>query len=397
MVSVEEASRIIFSALHGCKSHSVQLDKAIGRVLAESIFADRAFPPFDRVSMDGIAIAFGSFEKGKNKFRIQDTQAAGQPQKSLLDPGECMEVMTGAILPAGTDTVIRYEDLAIQNGTASVLENVVVTLNQNVHRKGMDAAKNEELLKPGMIISAAEVALLASVGKSSVNVVAYPSVAVISTGDELVEVDQTPLPHQIRKSNVYAVQAAMQRMNWRSELFHITDDKITLSQRLKELMDSFDVLIISGGISKGKFDFVPDILESLGVNKLFQHVNQRPGKPLWFGRSDSGKTVFALPGNPVSTFMCFYRYIKPWLLLSSGVSVIKESAILSEDFSFLPKLTYFLQVRLENRNGVQIAIPIVGGGSGDFANLKEVTGFLELQAEDTLFKAGSAYHYIPFR
>jgi molybdopterin molybdotransferase len=397
MVSVEEASRIIFSALHRCESVSVQLDQAIGFVLAESIYADRAFPPFDRVSMDGIAINFEAFKKGTRDFRVQDIQPAGHPRKSLFNSGECMEVMTGAILPAGTDTVIRYEDLKIENGIAVIVDDSAVTDGQNVHRMGMDAEESEELLSPGIIISAAEVALLASVGKTNVNVVKYPSTAVVSTGDELVDVSKIPLPHQIRKSNVYAVQAGMQRMNWQSQLFHIADDKDVLTQTLTQLLNCFDVLIISGGVSKGKFDFIPEILESLGVTKLFQHVSQRPGKPFWFGKSDSGKAVFALPGNPVSTFMCFYRYIRPWLLRSAGVAITTESAVLSEDFSFPPKLTYFLQVRKEIKNGVQMAIPVTGGGSGDFANLKAVTGFLELPANETLFKAGSVYHYFPFR
>jgi molybdopterin molybdotransferase len=395
MVGVEEATRIIFSNPFSPKQVTVPLWTAPGRILAESIVADRPFPPFDRVAMDGVAIAFRDFEDGTRDFPVQEVQAAGQPAKTLQHARACIEVMTGAILPKGTDTVIRYEDLLINNRVATIQQPVVK--GQNVHVRGIDASQDEVLVRPGMKMSPAEVALLASVGKSYVKVIDFPRAAIISTGNELIDIDSVPLPHQIRRSNVFAIQAGMKDMNWAGEVFHINDDENILNQMLHELLQQFDVLILSGGVSKGKFDFIPSILEKIGVRKIFHQVNQRPGKPFWFGKSDDGKTVFALPGNPVSTFLCFYRYIKPWVLRSAGLAPEQPHALLNNDFTFHPALTYFLQVTLTNENGVMMATPVVGGGSGDFANLKEVTGFLELPADKKEFKKGEVYPYIPFR
>ena len=157
-----------------------------------------------------------------------------------------------------------------------------------------------------------------------------------------------------------------------------------------------ELIILSGGVSKGKFDFIPKTLEHLGVKKLFHQISQKPGKPIWFGRSLS-HTVFALQGNPVSTYMCFYRYLKPWLEKSMGATPKKEYAILASDFQFVPALTYFLQVKTENENGKLMAYPNTGGGSGDFANLKAVDGFLELPLSKPEFKAGEVFPYYSFR
>jgi molybdopterin molybdotransferase len=395
MVSVEEASRIIFSSLFPSTAQKTALEDSVGRVLAEPVYADRAFPPFDRVAMDGVAIVYETWKAGNRKFPIEGIQGAGEPQKTLADPLHCMEVMTGAVLPNGTDTVIRYEDLDISDTTARVNAEVVLK-GQNVHRKGTDAQESELLLKPGIVLSPAEIALLASVGKSSVDVYASPRTAIISSGDELVAVNESPLSHQIRRSNVYSIAAAMRQIHWAGKIFHLPDNREFLEKKLKELLSENDVLILSGGVSKGKFDFIPEVLNSIGVSKLFHQVNQRPGKPFWFGTSP-GKTVFALPGNPVSTFMCFYKYIRPWLLQSMGVAEGRKFATLKSDVNFSPKLTFYLQVNVHNENGKLIATPDVGGGSGDFANLKDVTGFLELPADRNTFYAGETYPYIEFR
>jgi molybdopterin molybdotransferase len=396
MVSVGQASDIIFNHLMTPKLLVVDVATCSGRALGETIVADRDFPPFDRVSMDGIAIQYGSWLKGVRSFTIEGLQAAGQEQKKLADGMNCMEVMTGAILPAGCDTVIRYEDVTIADKKATIeLETVVQ--GQSIHKRAADARKDERLLEPGFIMTPAEVALLASVGKDKVKVLAYPSAAIISTGDELVAINQVPKDHQIRSSNLYALQSAMEEIGWQADRFHVEDEKHAMEKTFRKILETSDVLILSGGVSKGKFDFVPEVLAQVGIEVLFHQVSQRPGKPFWFGKSASGKVAFALPGNPVSTFMCFYKYIKPWVLKSLGIEVSPTFAVLAKDFSFEPKLTYFLQVSAKNENGTIVAYPVVGGGSGDFANLKNVTGFLELPLAKSEFKAGEVFPYIAFR
>jgi len=395
MVSVDDATSIILSHPFITTKEKVEITKIRGRILAESIKADRDFPPFDRASMDGIAILFDSYNKGVRTFNIQEVQAAGRPQLTLTQVTNCMEVMTGAILPRQTDTVIRYEDLEIKNKVAVIITNDVVK-GQNIHFKGVDARKNDELLSPGLKISTAEVALCASIGKLNVDVYASPRVAIISTGDELVGIDEIPLDHQIRKSNSYALQAALAELGLTATQYHLTDQKEILKKALSEILANHELIVLSGGVSKGMFDFVPEVLTTLGVKKLFHGVSQKPGKPFWFGISDK-HTVFALPGNPVSTYMCFYRFIKPWILKSYGANYSFPQAILAEDFLFKSNLTYFLQVKVKNESGKIIAYPKQGGGSGDFANLKEVDGFLELSLLKENFKANEAYPLIPFR
>jgi molybdopterin molybdotransferase len=405
MISVTEATQIIESNLFKPKKEVVKLERATGRIVAESIFADRDFPPFNRATMDGIAIDAKTFQLGRKLFSVEGIQAAGQPAATLSNNQNCFEIMTGAMLPNGTNAVVRCEDVEIENGIVSIK---ISTVNEgdNIHFKGMDARENSVLIEVGTKLSQAEIALLASVGKTSIAVFSYPTIAIISTGDELVSIDRKPLSHQIRTSNSHAIQSALIEMGCHSTLFHLTDNEDILKTELDKIASDFDVIILSGGVSKGKFDFVPAVLESLGIKKMFHQVSQKPGKPMWFGHSprprrESGDEtdvfVFALPGNPVSTFMCFHRYVKPWLLKSWGVEATNQQAVLARDFSFKPALTYFLQVKVKNEAGKLMAYPVAGGGSGDFVNLKEVNGFLELPAEKNEFKAGEAYSFIQFR
>ncbi len=396
MVTVREASSIIFSHLMKPRVITVAVLASTGRVLAEPILADRDFPPFNRVSMDGIAIHLEEWIKGRRTFLIESTQAAGQEQKNLSNVSHCIEVMTGAILPSGCDAVIRYEDVKIEGKEATInLETILP--GQSVHRQSADARKDEMLLEPGVVISPAEVALFAAVGKSNVKVYGFPRAAIISTGDELVEIDTIPKLHQIRRSNSYALQSAMMEMGWEAVRFHLEDERKSMEKGLKDILQHYDVIILSGGVSMGKFDFVPQVLEDIGIHRLFHQVSQRPGKPFWFGKSQSGKVAFALPGNPVSTFMCFYKYVKPWVLKCLGIEPENLMATLGADFSFSPQLTYFLQVSIKSEAGRMVAYPDSGGGSGDFANLKNVSGFLELPLETNDFKKGEVFPYISFR
>jgi molybdopterin molybdotransferase len=397
MVTIAEAFSIVQSIVIKPEIDEVEILNSVGLILAESVYADRDFPPFNRVSMDGIAILANSFKGSGDAFLIEDLQAAGAPQLFLKDPNNCMEVMTGSVLPRNTNAVIRYEDLEIKNGKAKILIEKVEA-GMNVHPQGEDVRLGDELLKSDQKISPAEIALLASVGKKSVQVFRFPKTAVVSSGDELVEIDEVPQSHQIRKSNTYALQAAMIEMGWKSESFHLMDDKDLIRKNLRTILDNDDVLILSGGVSKGKFDFIPDVLEELGIKKLFHQVSQRPGKPFWFGASsDKRKIVFALPGNPVSTFICFHKYIKPWIMNCFGVKPKPVFARLASNITFNPSLTYFLQVRTESKDGILLAFPHPGGGSGDFANLRDVDGFLELPLKKSTFNAGEDYPYIPFR
>jgi molybdopterin molybdotransferase len=396
MITVQEATGIILKNCFKPKPESVMITEAVGRILSERIFADRDFPPFDRVTMDGIAINYEEWKRGRKEFFIEDVQAAGEDQKILRKDENALEVMTGAMLPEGTDTVVRYEDIDISDGNARITAKKIEK-GQHIHFQGKDARKDDVLLEPRKFISPAEVALFATVGLSNIDVLSLPKAAIISSGDELVDIDDDPEPYQIRRSNTYAIHASMKQLGWKGSLNHLPDHKDFQRESLQTLLAANDILILTGGVSKGKFDFIPEVLNEIGVEKKVHLVSQRPGKPFWFGVTTKGKIVFALPGNPVSTFMCFHRYIKPWFLESMGLGHSNISAVLGEDFNFEAPLTYFLQVQVMNESGRLVAYPKAGNGSGDFANLREVDAFLELPLEKTAFKRGEVYPLIPFR
>lgn len=396
MVTVSEATQIILSSPYEPEIVTRHINDAVGTVIAEKIQADRDFPPFDRVTMDGVAISFDQLQQGRREFIIEDIQPAGAPQKKLKDNIKCLEVMTGAVTPEGADLVIPYEELIVADGKARLMSDNWRRF-QNIHRRGADVSQGETLIEPGKLLSPAEIALLASVGKEQVSIKTFPKVSIISTGDELVEINQTPELHQIRRSNSYALYAALHEMGVQASLHHVADEEKVIEESLEKILSTCDAMILSGGVSKGKYDYVPKVLEKLGVKKFFHRVSQRPGKPFWFGMSGDRKAVFAFPGNPVSTFMCFYKYFKPWLFHSLRVKIDQQSAVLASDFSFQPEITYFLQVKIKMDNGKLIADPKAGGGSGDFANLNDVDGFLELPAEQAEFIAGEVFPYIGFR
>ena len=396
LIKVEDALEIILNSTEDFGIEQVDLGTSLGRVLKDPLRADRDLPPFNRVSMDGIAIQNQAFASGLRKFKVEGIQAAGSPQLTLNSNEGCLEVMTGGVLPNNADVVIPYEQVSIDNGIAEV-EVETVEFMQNVHLKGLDRKENELLVKEDRLISSAEIGVLATVGVPKVRVAKLPRTAIISTGDELVNVDQTPLPHQIRMSNVHSLEALIEPFGIRPDLFHLTDDPVELKETIESLLTDYDVLMFSGAVSKGKFDYLPQILDELGVKKLFHRVRQRPGKPFWFGKRDN-VTVFAFPGNPVSTCVSCTYYFMPWLRKSLGLPPVETSyAVLDCDFGFKPVLTYFLQVKLVNRMGTVYAIPEAGNGSGDLANLTLNDGFLQLDAERDQFEKGEVFPFFAFR
>jgi len=396
LTTVQKALEIIQNQTEKFGVEEINFLKSDSRILKENIIADRSFPPFNRVSMDGIAIALEAFNKGQREFKIEGIQPAGSPQLTMQNSNNCIEVMTGAMLPKNTDVVIQYELIDIENGIAKLQVDTVKKF-QNVHLKGLDREKRDVLINENTLITAAEIGVLATVGKSKVKVAKQPKVMIVSTGNELVGVSKTPEPFQIRRSNVFTLVSLLKKLNIQAETAHILDDKEVLQNKINSFLNDFDVLIFSGAVSKGKFDFIPEVLNNLGVEKLFHKVKQRPGKPFWFGKKGS-KTVFAFPGNPVSTFVSCLKYFYPWYYKSMGLSSEnKQQAILTEDYFFKPNLTYFLQVKLHQENGQVLATPVTGKGSGDLANLVDSDAFLELPDDRTNFTKGEVFPLIKYR
>ena len=374
MISVEEALEIVLSIPGNYGVEKVPLQHTFNRFLAEDIYSDRDSPPFDRVMMDGIAIDSSVLsDNQKDSFFIEGIQAAGDIQKVLNNKYNCLEVMTGAILPQNTDTIVPYEDIEIINNNAHLKKSVVP--KTYIHLKGSDHKKGILALPKSKRLNAADIGLLASVGISLVPVFKMPKIAVVATGNELVEVDAVPENHQIRMSNVYALQAALNADGIASTIFHLIDDEVILLKQLSSIVYEYDVVLISGGVSKGKYDFVPVILDKLGVQKLFHQVAQRPGKPFWFGHQPLQNThVFALPGNPVSTFVCYQFYFRHWLFASFGNQLKHPLIQLSGTTTANNNLSLFIPVVINNE-GNEVTI-VSNNGSGDLFSLANIDGFI---------------------
>lgn len=398
MIPVEEAEKIILSEVKDFGKELIPFENSLNRILAEDLFTDRDLPPFNRATLDGIAIQYSSFENGIHSFRIKAIQAAGEPSIDINNADECIEIMTGAAVPATTDTVIGYEDIEIKNGIA-IIKNKSFKKGQGIHLKGTDKKENEIIVKASQIITPVIISSAASVGKTALLVKKLPKAVIISSGDELVDVHDKPNPYQIRRSNSYIIAASLERYNLKADVLHIPDNPEVTKQNIGHCMQNYDVIILSGGISMGKFDYIPGTLKDLSVKKLFHKVRQKPGKPFWFGRHENGVIVFAFPGNPVSTYMCLNRYFIPWLKSCMGLPFTKNKyAILNEDFSFTASLQYFLQVKLNMEiNGTLTAMPFEGNGSGDFANLSEADAFMELPMERNNFTKGEVFAIWPFK
>ncbi len=354
-ISVTQAQQLIRRAMKPAPTVTVPLADAVGEVLCEPLRADRAMPPFDRVTMDGIALSFATWQRGCREFCIEGIQAAGKAALRRRRPVGCIEVMTGAVLPVGCDCVVPVEEIEVRDGWARVTGDV--ERGQFVHRAGSDARKGALLVPAGKVLDGPVIAVAASVGKTHLRVAKRPTIAIVSTGDELVEVGERPLPHQIRRSNAHALAASLRLHGYRDVmLLHARDDERQIAATLRKALAA-DVVLLTGGVSKGRFDFVPGVLRKLGVREVFHRVRQRPGKPLWFGVRGK-KLVFGLPGNPVSCLVCLHRYLFSSVELDLA-KPIKRGA-----------LTVFQPVC----NGA----PVTMNTSGDFADLAKSDGFVEI-------------------
>lgn len=396
MITVAEAEKIILAQVRDYGTELCDYSTALGRILAEDINADRDLPPYDRVTMDGIAIRHAAFENGVRSFSIKATLAAGDEPVDIDNDKQCIELMTGCALPVTTDTVVRYEDIDIANGVATVKIDAL-RKGMYIHRKASDVLEGETVVRAGQKIDASVISMAASVGHTQLMVKKNPKIVIVSSGDEVVDVATTPTPYQVRQSNNHTLKAILRGHAIEATMLHIADDEKTIRETLGKCLLENDVLLLSGGISMGKFDYIPQALQELGVQQLFHKVQQRPGKPLWFGALRN-KLVFAFPGNPVSAFMCTQRYFLPWLKKSFGIATQQPVAILEREVTFSPQLQYFLQVHLSiDRYGRLVAIPVEGNGSGDFSNLLHSNAFMELPADQDAFLKGEVYKVWPFK
>jgi molybdopterin molybdotransferase len=392
MTEVAAAERSILDHMPRFPPRNEPLAACVGRVLAEDIDAERDQPPFDRVTMDGIAIAFGDWAGGARVFECVGTQAAGAPPLAVAAPAQCVAVMTGTALPRGTDTVVPIERVQRQGTAATIAADAVIKAQQFVHRRASDRAAGSRVLEAGTLLNPPEIAVLAGAGRATALVAGLAHVAVISTGDELVDAGKPVAEHQIRSTNDRAVEASLtlHRLGQVTRA-RLRDDANALAIAIDRLDTELDVLVLSGGVSMGQFDFVPSVLEELGAKLVFHKVEQRPGRPMWFGVSARGKPIFALPGNPVSTLVCATRYLLPALRQAAGLAEPPPELVeLTAPVDASPTLTLFIPVSLSSsERGTLLAAPRPTNTSGDFVGLAGTDGFVQLAAKNGSYPPGT--------
>jgi molybdopterin molybdotransferase len=367
------------------------LSECVGQILREDVYAERDNPPFDRVCMDGMAIRSEVFGKGVRRFVIEATQAAGAPALTLSGAEAAIEVMTGATMPRGTDCVIPLEEYDVTAGIVSLKDKASGEPYRNVQRRGSDSQPGVPMLRAGARLGAPEIAVVASAGLATVRVSRQPSFMVVSTGDELVEPGQPIAEHQIRRSNSYALVAALREHGFgKVGDDHILDSEAMLQHRLARHLAERDVLILSGGVSKGRFDFVPSVLKSLHVAEVFHQIAQRPGMPMWFGVGPRGQAVFGLPGNPVSTLICLIRYVVPAMKTAMAThGAAPEPVALAAPITRGRPVASFVPVSIQyDPRGARSALPRMPQGSGDFLALAGTHGFIELPPRADAYPEG---------
>ncbi|MEJ6580359.1 MAG: molybdopterin molybdotransferase MoeA [Akkermansiaceae bacterium] len=370
LITPQEAEAVILEATEVLGTEFVTLKNALGRVLREDLFADRPFPPFDRVTMDGVAFRFTDFSGAP--LPLQGLHAAGDPTPAPLKNGHCWQVMTGSVMPPDCDTVVPYEEVTMSEETG------VIQINPEpgkfIHREGSDAQKGDLILKSGIRIGPGHLGIAASIGAVILAVTKQARITILTTGDELIPPDEIPLPHQLRQTNGITLEAAIHQ--WGPALVtrhHLADDLAATTRGIALALENSDLVILSGGISKGKKDYVRPALEELRGEPLFHGVAQRPGKPLAFWPG-----IAALPGNPNSTLTTFHRYLVPLLHRMTGAPQTSSIQLdLHSPIEAHPSLSMMFPALINSDGTLKILTP---QNSGDFLSALSGTGYVEIPA-----------------
>jgi molybdopterin molybdotransferase len=395
MIAVAEALDVVVRTAKPLGAERVTLADACGRIAAEDVVSTRAVPAAANSAMDGFAVRAADVARAGARLRIAGSIPAGSVHGGTLAPGTAVKIFTGSVVPAGADTVVRVEDTETSGDHVVVLE--AFAAGANVRAAGEDVAAGATVVRAGQELGPADVGVLASVGRAAVAVRRRPRVAILSTGAELVEVDETPGPGQVVNSNAYALAAAVREAGCERPLvLPIVRDRFEdIRARLEEATDA-DVVLSTGGVSVGEFDFVKEALDALGVERLFWKVAQKPGKPLAFGRRGD-RLFFGLPGNPVSALVCFAIYVWPALRKLAGherLHLPATRAALTAPVSRKPGLTEFLRVQLAGDAAALTATPVRSQSSGVLTGLGSGAGLLVAPAGRGPLAAGETFDVI---
>jgi molybdopterin molybdotransferase len=393
MISADKALKIVLDNVAPLGVERAPIIDALGRVLAEEIRAPRDIPGFDNSAMDGYAVRAGDVaaasETNPIRLMVLETVAAGMMPTARVEPGQAVRTMTGAPLASGADAIVPVERT---RGTGSTVE-ILASADPGafVRPRGEDLKRDVLVMSPGKTLGAPDLGMLASLNRAMVDVCRCPHVAIVATGDELVDVDQVPTGAQVVNSSAYSLAGAIREAGCAPVMLKVARDRPDeVRQRLAEAL-AFDVVLSTGGVSVGQFDHVKVVLDELGMNQLFHGVAQKPGRPLKFG-TIGGRPIFGLPGNPVSTMVCFYLYVRPALMRMGGrraLGLPRLTVRCAVDIPVANNLTEFVRVTLERRDREFYAMPTGNQGSGVLSSLSRAHALLIGPASDTLLKAGT--------
>jgi len=397
MISVEEAIRRILEQIPRLGKERLPILQSLGRVLAEDIIAARNIPPWNNSAMDGYAVRWEDIREGSAKkpveLKVLADLPAGQLFRGMVGPGEAVRIMTGAPLPGGADTVVQVEDTEKSGPRVRIFASL--EKGKNIRLAGEDVQVGERILEEGTVIQPAHIGMLASLQRSFVSVYQRPRVAVLSTGDELLEIDDPWQEGRIVNSNSYSLAAQIAECGGHPlQLGIARDHPEELSEKIRQGLVA-DILLTSGGVSVGDYDLVKGMLKDLGKMNFWK-VAMRPGQPLAFGMV-FGKPLFGLPGNPVSAMVSFEQFVRPSILQMSGHRKLFRptlKAVLREDIEKKADLVYFIRCRLMAKEGKTYATTTGEQGSGILSSMVKAQGLIVLCPEKTLVRAGEEVNVI---
>jgi molybdopterin molybdotransferase len=394
MTSADQALQIVLDNVAPLGVERLSITAALGRVLAEEVHSPRDIPGFDNSAMDGYAVRAADVAAASEvrpvRLEVLETVAAGMMPSRQVAPGQAVRTMTGAPIAAGADAVVPVERTRSEGNSVEVM--AVAEAGAFVRPRGEDLRRDELVMSAGKTLSPSDLGMLAALNRSMVDVWRRPRVAIVATGDELVDVDQIPSGAQIVNSSAYALAGAIREAGGEPVMLKVArDTPEEVRARLAEAL-AFDVVLSTGGVSVGQFDHVKGMLDELGLRQLFHGVAQKPGRPLKFG-TIGDRPIFGLPGNPVSTMVCFYLYVRPALLRMSGVGAAEAglrrvTVRCATEIRLAANLTEFVRVRLERRDGEVYATPTGYQGSGVLSSLSRADALLIGPAAVTILKAG---------
>ena len=380
MISAREALEIILKEIQPLAAERVGILDACGRVLAEDVRSGRNVPPFANSAMDGYAVRWedvrGATSDQSRSLRLLEVIPAGSVPTQPVHGGTTIKIMTGSPIPGGADTVVRVEDVEEQGSEVRIKR--AERQGAHIRESGEDIRQGQVILEQGHRLKPADIGLLASVGRSFVLVRQRPRVAIVSTGDELVEVDEELGEGQIVNSNAYTLSAVVAESGAQAIPLRIARDRPGEIREIFTQALRHDLTLSTGGVSVGDFDFVKEVMDELGVRRLFWRVAQKPGKPLTFGVS-GGRHYFGLPGNPVSSLVCFYLYVRPALHKMMGWPRIFPpviTAVLAEEVPKAADLTEFVRCRIRREDGRYLVSSTGTQSSGVLSSLSQGGGLI---------------------